>query len=266
MTIRVSPLPLRQIYTIDFIKVLTDSRCSWGVDADPGDGPSLDLEHLQFPLGDLDADAGGTGEVAEPVEDQTCHRGVAALGDINPEIRQVMDGERARDQHRPALFPYHRQNVWVGGRRILVNGQRTEHLRNAKYEAKRTSKLLSVAARALIDVDPIVAIVGAKRMTVSERPTDVAVLRDSELVRWLQRHPITLTSDQVQEIAALAAQPATWKRTPETEVVDHAEFDRLHGEIARAGRRRRGWAFIVAASMPVAFLFGWLTLLGALAR
>ena len=162
---------------------------------------------------------------------------------------------------------HHRgQNVWVGGRRILVNGQRTEHLRNAKYEAKRTSKLLSVAARALIDADPIIAIVGAKRMTVRERPTDVAVLRDSELVRWLQRHPITLTSDQVQEIAALAAQPATWKRTPETEVVDHAEFDRLYGEIARAGRRRRGWAFIVAASMPVAFLFGWLTLLGALAR
>ena len=43
---------------------------------------------------------------------------------------------------------HHRgQNVWVGRRRILVNGQRTDHLRNAAYEATRTSKLLSVAAR-----------------------------------------------------------------------------------------------------------------------
>src|SRR5687768_6936827 len=29
------------------------------------------------------------------------------------------------------------QNVWVGGRRILVSGQRTDHLRNAKHEAAR---------------------------------------------------------------------------------------------------------------------------------
>ena len=51
---------------------------------------------------------------------------------------------------------HHRgQNVWVGGRRILVNGQRTDHLRNANYEAKRASKLLSVAARMLVDVTPI---------------------------------------------------------------------------------------------------------------
>lgn len=38
---------------------------------------------------------------------------------------------------------HHRgQNVWVGAKRILVNGQRTDHLRNAAHEAKRASKLL----------------------------------------------------------------------------------------------------------------------------
>jgi hypothetical protein len=69
---------------------------------------------------------------------------------------------------------HHRgQNVWIGGRRILVNGPRTDHLRNAKHEAKRTSQLLSVAARALVDVTPIIAVVGARRMTVRERPHDV---------------------------------------------------------------------------------------------
>ncbi|WP_345001607.1 nuclease-related domain-containing protein, partial [Agromyces bauzanensis] len=113
---------------------------------------------------------------------------------------------------------HHRgQNVWVGGRRILVNGQRTDHLRNAKHKAKRTSQLLSVAARSLIDVTPIVAVVGARRMTVRERPHDVVVLHATELTRWLQRHPVTLTPSQVQQLAALAAQPATWRRMPETD-------------------------------------------------
>lgn len=147
---------------------------------------------------------------------------------------------------------HHRgQNVWVGAKRIIVNGQRTDHLRNAKYEATRTSKLLSVAARMLVDVTPIVAIVGAKRMSLRERPTDVVVLREHELVRWLQRHPVTLAPEQVQHIAAVAAQPAAWKRMAETDTVDHAAFERLHRDIGRARRRRMLWAGAMLAALPV---------------
>ena len=153
---------------------------------------------------------------------------------------------------------HHRgQNVWVGGRRILVNGQRTDHLRNAAYEAKRTSKLLSVAARMLVDVTPIVAIVGARRMTVRERPYDVAVLPDHELVRWLQRHPVTLTHQQLGHLAAVAAQPAAWKRMPEADTVDHTAFDVLRRDIERARRRRGLWVVAVIAAVPVAFLGIW---------
>ena len=153
---------------------------------------------------------------------------------------------------------HHRgQNVWVGGRRILVNGQRTDHLRNAAYEAKRASKLLSVAARMLVDVTPIVAIVGARRMTVRERPYDVAVLHDHELVRWLQRHPVTLTPQQVEHLAAVAAQPAAWKRMPEADAVDHTAFDLLRRDIERARRRRGLWVVAVIAAVPVAFLGMW---------
>lgn len=147
---------------------------------------------------------------------------------------------------------HHRgQNVWVGAKRILVNGQSTDHLRNAKYEATRTSKLLSVAARMLVDVTPIIAIVGAKRMTVRERPTDVVVLREHELVRWLQRHPVTLTPEQVQHVADVAALPAAWKRMAETDAVDHAAFERLHRDIGRASRRRVLWAVALLAALPV---------------
>lgn len=183
-------------------------------------------------------------------------RRLAALGPGWYVLHSVPVGTGTSDLDHVVIGPggvftintkHHRgQNVWVGAKRILVNGQRTDHLRNAAYEAKRTSKLLSGAARMLVDVTPIVAIVGARRMTVRERPHDVIVLHDHELVRRLQRHPATLTREQVQHVAAVAARPAAWKRMPETEVVDHTAFDRLHAAIGRApppadvDRRGRG--------------------------
>ena len=153
---------------------------------------------------------------------------------------------------------HHRgQNVWVGGRRILVNGQRTDHLRNATYEATRTSKLLSVAARTPVDVTPIVAIVGARRMTVRERPTDVIVLREPSSCAGCTGIRSRLSPQQVQHLAAVAAQPAAWKRMPEADAVDHTAFDRLRRDIERARRRRGLWVVAVIAAVPVAFLGMW---------
>jgi hypothetical protein len=164
---------------------------------------------------------------------------------------------------------HHRgQHVWVGAKRILASGQRTDHLRNARYEAKRTSKLLSVAARTLVDVTPVIAIVGAKRMTVRERPHVVVVLREHELVRWLRRHPVSLSPEQVQHLAVVAAQPSAWQRMPQTEPVDHAAFDRLHAAIGRARRRRQGWVAVtvlgVIAAAPVAVVTLWSSVMAAL--
>lgn len=201
-------------------------------------------------------------------------RRLGALGPGWYVLHSVPVGTGASDLDHVVIGPagvftintkHHRgQDVWVGAKRILVNGQRTDHLRNAAYEAKRASKLLSVAARRLVDVTPTVAIVGARPMTVRERPTDVAVLHDHELVRWLQRRPVTLTPEQVQHLAAVAARPAAWKRMPESEVVDHAAFDRLREAIGRARRRRQVWISAVVAAVPVAFLSMWSAAMGTL--
>lgn len=189
-------------------------------------------------------------------------RRLAALGPGWHVLHSVPVGSGASDLDHVVIGPagvftintkHHRgQPVWVGAKRILVGGQRTDHLRNARHEAKRTSKLLSVAARSLVDVTPIIAIVGATRMRVRERPHDVVVLRESELMRWLQRHPVTLSPEQVRHLATAAAQPAAWQRMPETEPVDHAAFDRLHAAIGRARRRRRGWAAAIVVGMMAA--------------
>ncbi|GAA2035892.1 hypothetical protein GCM10009819_20520 [Agromyces tropicus] len=160
---------------------------------------------------------------------------------------------------------HHRgQTVWVGAKRILVNGQRTDHLRNAAYEATRTAKLLSAAAGTPVEVTPIIAIVASRRITVRERPDDVVVLPEYEIVRWMRRQPIILTTDQVQHIAAVAAQPAAWRRVPERNAVDQAAFERLQAAVGRARRRRMGWAVLVVASIPFAFLALWSSLVPAL--
>ena len=55
---------------------------------------------------------------------------------------------------------------------------------------------------------------------------------------------------------------------PETDLVDHAAFDRLRGAIGRARRRRQAWSFAVVAAVvaavPVAFLSVWSAAMGAL--
>jgi len=201
-------------------------------------------------------------------------RRLGALGPAWFVLHSVPVGTGASDLDHVVIGPagvftintkHHRgQNVWVGGRRVLVNGQRTDHLRNAKYEAKRTSQLLSVAARSLVDVTPIIAVAEARRMTVRERPHDVVVLRETELVRWLQRHPVTLMPEQVQHLATVATQPAAWRRMPERDVVDYAAFDRLHAAIGRARRRRQLWLVAMVAAAPVALVAVWSAGLSAL--
>ncbi|MGR0221341.1 nuclease-related domain-containing protein [Agromyces sp. ZXT2-6] len=201
-------------------------------------------------------------------------RRLAALGPNWYVLHSVPVGAGSSDLDHVAIGPagvftintkHHRgQHVWVGAKRILVGGQRTDHLRNARYEAKRTSKLLSGAARTLVDVTPIIAVVGAKRMTVRERPADLVVLREFELVRWLRRRPVTLSPEQVRHLAAVAAQPTAWQRMPEAEPIDQAAFDRLHIAVCRARRRRQGWVILVIAAMPFGFVALWSSLVTAL--
>lgn len=163
---------------------------------------------------------------------------------------------------------HHRgQHVWVAAKRILVGGQRTDHLRNARYEARRTSKLLSVAARTLVDVTPIIAIAGAKGMTVRERPHDVVVLREHELMRWLQRHPVTFLSRcGTSRPSPCSPRPGSGCRRPSPRTTPRSTgcMPRSSG---RAGRRHAWTAAIVVgvmAAIPVAVVTLWSSIMAAL--
>ncbi len=139
--------------------------------------------------------------------------------------------------------------VWVGSRRLLVNGQTKDHLRNTRYEATRTQKLLSAAAGTEVPVTGVIALVGAKQITVRERPTDIAVLDAARLTRWLKKQKPRLDQVQTATLSALVRDAATWTSEPQHQS-DISGFDALHREVVGAKRVQMIWS----AALLVAIL------------
>ncbi|GLI27712.1 hypothetical protein ARHIZOSPH14_19540 [Agromyces rhizosphaerae] len=191
-------------------------------------------------------------------------RRLERLGDGWHVLHSVPVGTAGSDLDHVAIGPggvftintkHHRgASVWVGARRILVNGQRTDHLRNAEHEANRTAKLLSTATRMPLEATPVLAIVGARRLTVRERPPRVVVLPADVLVRWLRRRPGVLAPEEVGRLVASAALPSTWGQSGGVVEADHDAFERLRREVGRARRRRMAWGGVVMAAAVAALV------------
>lgn len=155
------------------------------------------------------------------------------------------------------------KDIWIGGKRILVGGQRTDHLRNARFEATRAAQFLSEATGHAVGVTPVLVFVGARRITIRERP-DVVVLRERELVRWLRKRAASISAEALGSVITAAADASTWHRDPTFLPVDLASFDELRTDVRRARGRRAAWALaglaaVGAASAPLAAAVGTLT-------
>lgn len=157
------------------------------------------------------------------------------------------------------------KDVWVASRRILVSGQRTDYLRNARHEASRASQRLSVALRGKVDVTPIIAIVGARRIIIRERPGDVFVLRERQVAGWLKRLPVTIAPTDVSRLADAAEIPSTWHRAPDLDIVDMPGFMALREDVVRSRNRRRGWVAAIVLAAPIVIILAFNSLLANLA-
>lgn len=150
---------------------------------------------------------------------------------------------------------HHRgQRVWVGERALLVAGQKKPYLRNSDLEASRVRGVLARAGVAA-PVSAVVALVGAREVTVRQQPRRVAVVRAETLVRWLTRRPSVLDAGTVAAVVRLVDDPATWRPVAyaaETE----ARFARIEREVRAAHLVRLGWCLaaalgILAVSLPL---------------
>ena len=134
-------------------------------------------------------------------------------------IHSVPVGEKGADIDHLAIGPagvftlntknHSKNRVTVTHGGVYVNGQRTDHLRNSRFEANRTNKLLS-AACGNVQVHPVLVIMAADFKIKSE-PTDVNVVGRKSIARWLATRPVVLTPERVEEIFEFARRDTTWK-------------------------------------------------------
>lgn len=134
------------------------------------------------------------------------------------------------------------KRIWVGSKRMMVGGHKTNHLRNAQYEADR------VAAKFNEQVRPVIALVGAGEITVKEMPENVAVKRSSELGPWLRSLPVTLVEQDLRIMKWAVSSPDNWGRRAPFAPDLMSRYDELHSRVMAAWRVRVGWA--IAAVLP----------------
>lgn len=137
-------------------------------------------------------------------------------------------------------------DVWVGERAILVGGHKQHYLPHARHEAARAAKRLSAAVGEPVSVTPVLVLIEPGKLTIKQRPADVKVVTDRELLRWLKRRRPVLAPERVARIAAAAVVPGTWHHhpaPPEDPVALQERFAELRSSVGRAHRRRRLWGF-----------------------
>ena len=103
-----------------------------------------------------------------------------------------------------------RGKAWVGERMVMVNGQKTDYLRNSRFEAQRAARLLSAACGRPVAAVAAVVFVDLDDFTVKQMPADVHVTTRRRLVKWLQCLPVAIDGDAIDDIYSKARLSNTW--------------------------------------------------------
>ncbi len=147
------------------------------------------------------------------------------------------------------------QTVWVARRTLMVAGKKQHHIANSVYEADRAAKLLTAVVGEAVQVTGVLVVVDPKSLTLREKPPEVVILTDRQLLRWLNRRRRALTQEQVTGITAAAIIPSTWHRNPQPDIDVAAlqqGFEGLRKLVGRAKRRRAAWALALVVALFIA--------------
>lgn len=104
------------------------------------------------------------------------------------------------------------KKVWVAEKAVMVNGQKTNYLRNSRFEAARASKLLTVACGFNVAVEPVIVVMAAE-LAIKAQPPDVHVVARKRIGKWLEQRPATLSMTAAEAIYEMARRNTTWRRT-----------------------------------------------------
>ena len=106
---------------------------------------------------------------------------------------------------------HHRDaRVWVSGDMLMVNGQRTWYVRNARREAENATARLTEATGRPIRAFGLVVPVGAASLTVKNHPADVGIVNRRRLASYFESLPAVLDKDTVLAVFEAARDCRTW--------------------------------------------------------
>ena len=165
------------------------------------------------------------------------------------------------------------QDVWVGGRTLMVSGQRTRHMHSALTEGERATRLLSAAAGGPILVQPILVVAAAK-LRFGDKVPAVVTLRPQEIGQWITGLPRAHSDEAVRFLTMLAEERGTWHvdAVVINDTLRHVQrFERLERDRQQAEARRvllRKARAVAVLAVPAGALLGYwwaaaITALGA---
>jgi len=101
-------------------------------------------------------------------------------------------------------------SIWVAGNVFMVNGQRTNYLRNSRHESQRVAKILSTACKMPVSARGVLVVVNANSFVIKEPPEGVDVVYRRQLRRWLQEQDLVLEQASIEKIFEVARRSSTW--------------------------------------------------------
>lgn len=104
------------------------------------------------------------------------------------------------------------RDVWRSGPLLVIDDEATGHLRVARAQGRRVAHLLERGTGSSTVVTPLVAVVGAARVTIApdDRADCVEVLAADGLVDWLAARPARLRADELTLLGLVADDARTW--------------------------------------------------------
>lgn len=146
---------------------------------------------------------------------------LAKLGPAWRMLHAVEVGENGSDIDHVVIGPpgvftlnakrHPRGKAWVGERMVMVNGQRTDYLRNSRHEAQRAARLLSAAYSREVAVKAAIVFVDLDDFTVKQMPSDVHVTTRRRLLDWFRSLPASIDETEIDAIYTIARLSSTWK-------------------------------------------------------
>ncbi len=138
------------------------------------------------------------------------------------------------------------KRISVGKHSMRVGDEDMPHLSNAEFEASRVTLLLRERMPLLPPVQPVIALVEPKQISIDGKPDKVKVIDARQLPRWLSGLSVVLAEPELDEVVDILDDPSTWRPAEQAEESPDGDelnrrFAELRSQVRAARTRRMAW-------------------------